>query len=69
MGMLPRPRHIAKAKAVTHKHVAAKARACSSQALGSPLWACSQGQGMQLRPRQPSKGMQQPRPGHAVAKA
>ena len=37
----------------------AKAKACSSQGLGSPPWACSsQGQ-----------GMQQPRPRHAAAKA
>ena len=41
MGMLPRLRHIVKAKAVTHRHVAAKARACSSQALGGPLRAHS----------------------------
>ena len=42
----------------------AKAKACSSQGLGSPPWACSsQGQGMQQpRPRQPPHG-------HAAAKA
>ena len=52
----------------------AKAKACSSQGLGSPPWArsqgrgspwacSSQGQGMQQpRPRQPPMGMQQPRP-------
>ena len=48
----------------------AKAKACSSQGLGSPPWARSQGQGMQQpRPRQPPMGMQQPRPRHAAAKA
>ena len=50
----------AKAQAAPHGHAA---KACSSQGLGSPPWACSS---------QGPKGMQLPRPwphGHAVAKA
>ena len=48
----------------------AKAKACSSQGLGSPPWACSsQGLGSPPWARSQGQGMQQPRPRHAAAKA
>jgi len=47
----------------------AKAKACSSQGLGSPPWARSQGRGSPWACSSQGQRMQQPRPRHAAAKA
>jgi len=67
MGTQPRPRQPMGMQQPRPTHAAAKAKACSSQGLGSPPWACSsQGLGSPHR-HAAAKALAAPH-GHAAAK-